>query len=224
MKKSALYVKIINYALCLFIAVTLLVALPVVFFRISGAELTLGGARLFKIVSGSMEPVYSSGDYVISVERPEEELREGDIIAFVSDEEGILGEIVVHRIVARQEGGGFLTRGDANPVDDYSMVRPGATVGEVIMKLHLFKLADRLFSGNASFIALIVLPLLFIVANETLNLVAGHKRHKRITALILSYGLDPADPRLFEIAAKYGEEAVRAIAKASCAEQERETT
>lgn len=223
MKKNALYIKIVNCFLILFIIVTLLTALPVTYYRMSGADFTTGGVCLFKIVSGSMEPVYKTGDYVVVSETSEEELLPLDIIAFISQEDGTQGEVIVHRIVSKNPDGSFVTRGDANPVDDYRIVSAGRVVGKVVMKLPLLRYADRLFSGAASFALMIVLPLILMIVNEILRLALAAKRRGEISALIASYGLDPGDKRLFLIAQKYGEDAVRVIAGRDSARREEKT-
>ncbi len=201
----------------LFIITTLLTAVPVMYFKISGAEMSVLGMRLFRIVSGSMEPKYGAGDYVVSFETETEKLMTDDIIAFVSNEGETAGEVIVHRIVSKSDDGTFITRGDANPIDDYSTVRDEQIVGKVVFRVTLFKYADKLFSGVWSFLALIVLPLLFMIINEVLHIVITGKKQKEIRAIIEKYGLDPGDERLYGIAEKYGEEAVRSIADAEAA-------
>lgn len=212
MKKSGVYAKIINCSLVLFIFITLIIAVVVMFFRMSGTELNIGGVRLFKIVSASMEPKYEVGDYVISIKRPAERLKPGDIIAFISEDEATYGEVIVHRISYFDEDGNFITRGDSNPIDDYSSVRAEMILGKVSFKLTLLKYADKLFSHVGVFIALIVLPLAFIIINEALHLIREEKKHRETTRLIIKYGLDPKDIKLYELAAKFGEEAVSKIA------------
>lgn len=215
MKKSGAYVKIINYSLVLFIIITLFAAVFVMFLRTSGSALSVGGMRLFKIVSGSMEPVYGAGDYVVSLETGTDKLIVDDIIAFISNEGETAGEVIVHRIVFKSEDGTFITRGDANPIDDYSTVRDEQIVGKVAFRMPLLKYADKLFSGVWSFMALIVLPLLFMIINEVLHIVRTGKKQREISAIIEKYGLDPGDERLYGIAEKYGEESVRSIADAT---------
>jgi signal peptidase I len=214
MKKSGVYVKIINYSLVIFILVTLLAAVIVMFFRMSGSALSIGGMRLLRIVSGSMEPIYKAGDYVVSFETETDKLTTDDIIAFVSDEGETTGEVIVHRIVSVGEDGTFITRGDANPIDDYSTVKVERIIGKAAFHISVLKYADKLFSGIWGFVALIVLPLLFMIINEALHLVRTGKKRREINALIIKYGLDPDDERLYGIAEKYGEEAVRSIAGA----------
>jgi signal peptidase I len=211
--KNRAYANIVNCALTLLIVITLISAVFMIFFRMSGFDINICGMHLFKIVSGSMEPTYSEGDYVISVAKKAESLNPGDIIAFVSEEDGTNGEVIVHRVVSVAEDGNFITRGDANPVDDYSTVRADQLVGKVFLRLTFLKYTDKLFSSIGGFVALIVLPLSFMIINEALHLVAAGKKRRDIHIMIIKYGLDPKDERLYGIAERYGEEAVSFIAQ-----------
>ena len=66
------------------------------------------------------------------------ELREGDIIAFYSELDEIKGELVTHRIAKVNSDGTFVTRGDANPVDDSLTVRPEQVLGKYTGKTRFF--------------------------------------------------------------------------------------
>ena len=71
------------------------------------------------IVSGvSMNPILQAGDLVLTVDVAPEEIAVGDIIRFQSGEVDIL-----HRVVEIRNAGGleFITRGDANNVNDPSL-------------------------------------------------------------------------------------------------------
>ncbi len=83
----------------------------------------LGFAQL-DVLSGSMEPAFSTGDRLII--RREENYGTGDIITFNEE-----GAFVTHRIVG-DSGSGFVTKGDANPVEDINPVCPEAIEGRVI--------------------------------------------------------------------------------------------
>lgn len=78
------------------------------------------------IGSGSMEPEISVGDIVILYHTAVETLEPGDIIAYRDS-----SCTVVHRIVA-EEGGSFITQGDANNVSDLHPVMSGQIQGKVL--------------------------------------------------------------------------------------------
>lgn len=79
--------------------------------------------RLFHIsqhvvLSGSMEPAIMTGslcfiDHGVGIEK----IKEGDAVAFGR----VDGSLVLHRVV-REEEGQFVTKGDANPVEDIALL------------------------------------------------------------------------------------------------------
>ena len=79
--------------------------------------IALAGVRLFgytpyAILSGSMVPQYQAGDLVYIKETPPQEIRSGDVIAFVADESRT---VVTHRVVEEDhQAHSFRTKGDAN--------------------------------------------------------------------------------------------------------------
>ena len=86
----------------------------------------LFGYSQFIVTSGSMEPTFSTGDLVISKEKESYELK--DVVTFRDG----AGSLVTHRIVGRQEDGQFITRGDANNVEDGELLPADRIVGGVV--------------------------------------------------------------------------------------------
>ncbi|RCV11351.1 hypothetical protein SETIT_2G178700v2 [Setaria italica] len=83
----------------------------------AGAELT---ARV--VVSGSMEPAFKRGDFLLFRRSDDDPIRAGDVVLFKQAHGDVA---VVHRVIEvheRRDGGGVdvLTKGDNNGVDDYS--------------------------------------------------------------------------------------------------------
>ena len=79
----------------------------------------LGGSTSFIVVNGrSMEPIYRSGDLIIT--RRQMECRIGDIITFAArdPQTGRISGNVVHRIRSGSPDDGFITRGDNKSDDD----------------------------------------------------------------------------------------------------------
>jgi signal peptidase len=81
------------------------------------------------VTSWSMEPTLHVGDLIVVSGR--EPLRIGDVIVYAKPN----GELIVHRLVAVEEGLRgtlFITKGDANPGVD-APVDPGRVKGKVIL-------------------------------------------------------------------------------------------
>lgn len=75
------------------------------------------GFRVYNIISHSMEPVYSVGDLVyVQPVKSISQLREGDVISFVQNEELV---VVTHRIVRIDpENDRVHTKGETNDTED----------------------------------------------------------------------------------------------------------
>ncbi len=91
------------------------------------------GYKPFIVLSGSMEPVFASGDLVLVKEVPSDRLKEGDIIAF---REG--NAVVTHRILTIAEEDGtrrYVTKGDNNNVEDSIAITDEMIEGVYLQKV-----------------------------------------------------------------------------------------
>jgi len=77
------------------------------------------------VLSGSMEPTFSTGDMIII--HPQREYRPGDVVTFRSE-----GELVTHRIISESKEG-FTVKGDANNVRDEEKVREQDIQGKLVL-------------------------------------------------------------------------------------------
>ena len=73
-----------------------------------GKIVTVFGHCLLTVITGSMEPTLHVGDFIFVEKTDPAALREGDIIAFWSEQQDIYGMLVTHRIVKVTEKG-FVT-------------------------------------------------------------------------------------------------------------------
>lgn len=106
---------IIGILLILFVIACLL---PVFVPKIMGRE-------VFTVVSGSMEPEIPVGSLVIIKKADPLKVQAGDIIAFRRN-----GTVVTHRVVENQsEARQFITKGDANEMEDLEPVSYTGLVG-----------------------------------------------------------------------------------------------
>lgn len=83
----------------------------------------LFGYKGYIVTSGSMEPTFSPGDYIIVKQEDFSSLNEGDVITFTED-----GTIVTHRVKSIAESG-VETQGDANGATDAALVMADVYVG-----------------------------------------------------------------------------------------------
>lgn len=85
------------------------------------------GYECFTVISGSMEPTYSVGDLLYVSEVDPTEIKEGDPITFILNEELVVATHRVVRVDAENER--FYTKGDANDVEDAEPVHYKNVVG-----------------------------------------------------------------------------------------------
>ena len=86
------------------------------------------GYELYTVVSGSMEPAIPTGSLVYVENMDPTEVQEGDVIAFYSVQGG--SAVITHRVVTNSTVmGEFITKGDANPVDDGILLTEGDIYG-----------------------------------------------------------------------------------------------
>ena len=133
-----------------------------------GLDKSLFGLRVFYLVSGSMEPTIPTGAAVLVHKNAEYEVN--DVITFESSDSYIYGLPNTHRIVGCTEINGqkaYITKGDANPVADTMAVKESAIYGKVIChtgKIRWLGTLIGMLTTPLGFIAVIVLPILLIVA------------------------------------------------------------
>ena len=104
-------------------ALVVLIVLCAVF--LMGSRLL--GYQVFNVISGSMEPEYSVGDLIYVKEVDPYEIKVGDPITFVLNEDLV---VATHRVVEIDaENQHFYTKGDANETADASPVHFNNVIG-----------------------------------------------------------------------------------------------
>lgn len=135
--------------------------------------------RFLRVLSNSMEPVLSPNDCIIIKEVPEEELGIGDIITFISSEDGITGQYNTHRIydIGIDENTGikyYVTKGDYFDTPDYSYVIYKNVIGKYVRKVPLSKaisfIVTRL-ADNKVYFMVIIFPLVLCMLTYIYQLI-----------------------------------------------------
>lgn len=109
------------------------------------------GYQIVFVKSGSMEPAVSLNDLVI-IKRGKD-VSNKDIVLFEDGE-----NLILHRIIDGQEQSGYITKGDANNVEDYKQVQKSDILGKMVLRLN-----GRYFQFFRS-VVLIVCPILLILS------------------------------------------------------------
>ncbi len=85
------------------------------------------GYQIYEVVSGSMEPEIPIGSVIYVKGTKPEEIREGEIIAFMRSSSVITHRVEENRFVE----GEFITKGDANSQEDVMPVEYDSLIGKV---------------------------------------------------------------------------------------------
>ena len=147
-----------------------------------GKTASIFGYSVLKVVSGSMEPSIHEGDYIYIKRTDTDSLKAGDIISFYSQDDSIKGEINTHRISEVLSDGTFVTKGDANKIEDCVTVQKVSIIGKYYGKLRFFKWLGSFASGKKLLMLLVILPTVCMAVYEV-KTIAEIKIYSREEAL-----------------------------------------
>lgn len=159
---------LLNACAILLIAASLFVLLTVVMTPSEQVPQVMGFSIL-RVLTGSMEPAIPEGSVLLIRRTDPETLREGDVISFFSPDPSLDGALNTHRIqqvVSEGDRLQFVTKGDANFLEDQQMVDAQRVVGKVIFVSPALGKLVRLVSNPLVFGLAILLPLAgMLIAN-----------------------------------------------------------
>lgn len=144
------------------------------------------GYRMLRVITDSMEPVFSGGDCIIIKDMGKEEAAVGDIITFVSEDPSLEGAYNTHRVydIAADYITGetvYFTKGDGNAWADAYTVSRDSIIGKYVGKLPygnvLSHFLDKLEEENFYFI-IIILPIVICLTSCVVQLVREARRLK----------------------------------------------
>ncbi len=149
--------------------------------RFSNNKISFYKYRMFTVISGSMEPVYSIGDVLISKDVNPSTIKVGDVISYQGVSGDFKDKVITHQVtrVVTDEYGKyyFHAKGTANLVED-PIVSEDQVYGVVIYRSRILSLIYRIVSTNIGFYLFIIIPLIFIIGSEIVNALL-HKEEQR---------------------------------------------
>ena len=137
--------------------------------KISDSNKSIAGYRIFRVITGSMEPEYDVGEVVISKEIDPKKIKVGDDIVYLGKYGEYNGKIIMHNVVAIEEDKdgnlNFHAKGlHSSSVED-PQIKGDQIYGIVIYKSKLltvlYKLATNIYSV---FVIVLVLVLNVFIA------------------------------------------------------------
>lgn len=133
------------------------------------------GIRPYVVISGSMEPAVHKGSLsFINKHSKYEDIKNGDIIAYQTP----TGDKVTHRVREVTEEG-FITRGDANSVDDVALTTESNFLGKNIFSIPMLGYAVGTLQTTRGKIVLGTIIVLILVASFLLDDKSVGKREKK---------------------------------------------
>ena len=117
--------------------VTTLLVVAVVLLAIALAGVRLFGLQVYTVLSGSMEPAYHVGALLYDKKVDPAQLRPGDVITFMLDEETIVTHRIVEVVPDEEDPSviRFRTKGDANAAEDGSLVHYKNVLGTPVFTI-----------------------------------------------------------------------------------------
>ncbi|MDD5083663.1 MAG: signal peptidase I [Candidatus Moranbacteria bacterium] len=130
----------------------------------------------FTVLSGSMEPAIKTGSFIVT--RPMQEYWVGDVVTRRVGDESVT---VTHRIIGKfQQDDAIIyhTKGDANELMDEDDVKQSDIVGKVAYILPYAGYPVHFSKSKPGFILLIIIPMMFIICDESINIYKILKKRK----------------------------------------------
>ena len=179
-KKKSRWVLGIQIAATVFVSLFLL---TVIVQRISNNRFSIGGVRMFTVLSESMVPVYNVWDIVVTNDIEPKDIKIGDDITYRGTTGDVKGKIVTHRVekINYDEGSHryiFITKGIANVAQD-SEINEDQIYGKVVYKTHILSLFSKASRNTVVFVLLIFIPLAIYIAIEMVNIILENHDTRR---------------------------------------------
>ena len=131
----------------------------------------LFGMKSFAVLSGSMEPVLSTGDIVVEEPVRANAVRVGDIVTFNDPDHQ--GRRITHRVRSAHVERGrarFVTKGDANDSTESWETDATGQVGRVTYRIPLIGYGIARLNGPAAKVFLVMIPALLLAMLELVRI------------------------------------------------------
>lgn len=181
--------KVLNIIKTVFLWLVVLVAVAMMVFTIVSVntfdrnDRDIFGFRCYIVLSDSMSATdFDAGDLVLVKEVDPTTLKEGDIIAYQSQNSENYGATVTHKIRARTTDAngnpGFITYGTTTGVDDETVVTYPFVLGKYQMALPGVGTFFQFLKTPQGYIVCILIPFLLLILYQGLNCVKIFKMYK----------------------------------------------
>lgn len=132
------------------------------------------GFRVYVVASGSMIPTYNIGDTLLIKEMDASNIKKGDAVTYIGDDEGIDGMIITHQVQKVEIGEDgkyyFHTKGVANNIED-PIVSEDQVLGKVVYRFFLLSFIGRVTTSKLLLFCFVAIPIAILIAIEIIKLI-----------------------------------------------------
>ena len=183
MKKVLNLVKNIFVWLMVALAVCMMIFTVVSVNTFDRSDRSLFGLKMFIVLSDSMSKTdFDAGDLVLVKEVDPSTLKEGDIIAYTSQNTSNYGETVTHKIrrLTTDASGeaGFITYGTTTDTDDETVVTYPYVLGKYKTSIPKVGKFFMFLKTTPGYIVCILIPFLLLILIQGLNCIKLFRRYK----------------------------------------------
>lgn len=183
MKKTLNLIKNIFVWVMVALAVCMMIFTVVSVNTFDRSDRSLFGIKMFIVLSDSMSKTdFDAGDLVLVKEVNPKDLKEGDIIAYTSQNTSNYGETVTHKIrrLTTDANGepGFITYGTTTDTDDETVVTYPYVLGKY--KSHIPNVGKffMFLKTTPGYIVCILIPFLILILIQGINSIRLFRRYK----------------------------------------------
>lgn len=184
MKKVLNVIKNILVWLVMIFAVLMMIFTIVSVTTFDRADRNIFGYKAFIVLSDSMKATdFDAGDLVLVKEVDPSTLKEGDIIAYTSQNSSNFGETVTHKIrtLTTDDSGdpGFITYGTTTDTDDETVVTYEYVIGKYQTKLAGVGRFFQFLKTTPGYICCIFIPFALLILIQGINCIRLFKKYKQ---------------------------------------------
>lgn len=161
MRKTVVMKKVIHILLNILGTVLIFIVLIGILVNVNSAPKGKGffGYKGYTVLSNSMQPTFSAGDYVLDKMVDYENIKNGDVISYYPDNH----TIVTHR-VKDVTPKGFIMQGDANNAQDDFTVTKDHYIGKMILVIPMLGRLPEFLMHPFLWLAMAVIVLLLLIS------------------------------------------------------------
>ncbi len=145
--KNNIFLRILRWIVYIIVALLLLV---IIVQKFSNNSISVGGFRIFTVVSGSMVPEYEIGDILLSKQTSAEDINIGDNVTYLGKTSTLKDIIITHKVVKKEVQNGeyyFVTKGVANAISDPE-ISYDQIYGKVVYKTAILSIFGKLMNNR----------------------------------------------------------------------------